>query len=159
MVALGWSLGDIVSSIRIVATVANTLKEAGGTGSRYKQSQDFLTGFRVTLEHLRKYVEENPEDAFVDDIIAQITRIEEPWRSFKSYLEKYEKAFDTLSQRSRLAKSPRSVKWAIKDLSGEVDKLERAISKPLELVNSLLLLQTLYGPFLTLLLTFLLTRA
>jgi hypothetical protein len=143
MAAFGWSVGDIVASIRIAADVAKAFKETGGASSRYKQSQDFLTGFRITLEHLKRYAEDNPNDTYIGDLNDQLARIESPWKDFKVFVDKYEKSLDEASQRSRFLKTPRIVKWTIKDLTGEVEKLERAITKPVQVINSLLSLQSL----------------
>lgn len=143
MVAFGWSAGDIVASINPAIDVAKAFRETGGATSRYKQSQEFFDGFKVTLQHLQIYAEDNQDDTYIDDLKNQITRIEQPWKEFKNFLDKYDKFLGEDSQRSRIGKAPRKVKWALKDLSGEVEKLEKAISKPLQVMNSILSLHSL----------------
>jgi hypothetical protein len=47
----------------------------------------------------------------------------------------------------KLLKTPCVVKRTIQDITGEVQELERVITKPVQLINSLLSLKSLYKPF------------
>jgi hypothetical protein len=144
MAAFGWSAGDIAKAIELTVSVCKAFKEAGGAATKYKQAADFLGGFKTTLQHLHAHTQNCFKDPYTEDIQDQLKKINGPWKAFESFLAKYEKSLGENSKRRGLEKAPRTVQWALKDLSGEVEKLEDAIARPLQVVNSMLSLQILY---------------
>lgn len=50
--SFGWSAGDIVSTISVIAKISKGLKDTGGAASSYQHSIDFLNSVKTTLETL-----------------------------------------------------------------------------------------------------------
>jgi benzoyl-CoA reductase/2-hydroxyglutaryl-CoA dehydratase subunit BcrC/BadD/HgdB len=143
MIAFGWSVSDLADAIKVVAKVAAAFKEAGGAASKYQQLHDFAISLKNTLEHLRTYTTLHTDDEHAEEIAEQARLIEKPWKEFHNFLNKYEKSLGERSQRSKLSKAPRVLRWAAKELSGEVQKMEAAMNRPLQSLNMLLSLQGL----------------
>ncbi|KAF2418374.1 hypothetical protein EJ08DRAFT_63540 [Tothia fuscella] len=141
MIAFGWSAGDIASAIKLIVHVTKAFKESGGAAEQYQCARDFLTSFRNTLEHIQKYVESNPDDKYTQDISDQLQCIEGPWKRFEAYTNKYEHTLSSNSKASTVGKAPKVVRWTLKELSGEIQKLGQAVESPLQLINQLLSLQ------------------
>lgn len=144
MIAFGWSAGDLASAVELIVKVAKAFKESGGATDRFQQTQNFLSGFRITTEHLKRYIESHPDGTYTHDLREQVQSIDAPWKAFQSYLEKYEKSLAEYSHRSRLGKAPRTIQYTINELAGEVSKLETAILNPQNVIGTLLSLQHLY---------------
>jgi hypothetical protein len=138
MIAFGWSAGDIASAIKVIVQVAKAFKTSDGAAERYQRTCDFLSSFKTTLKRLETYVEANPNDAYASDIGEQLQRIQNPWGRFVGFVEQYEASLAHGSQKSRFDKARKIVKWTLKDLSGEVEKLQEAIQSPLQLIDPLL---------------------
>ncbi|KAF2492873.1 hypothetical protein BU16DRAFT_583936 [Lophium mytilinum] len=143
VVAFGWSAGDIVAGIRVTVKICEAFKESGGAASKYKQTVDFLDGFKLTLEHLKTYIDGNPADSHASSISDQIEKIKVHFESFQNAIEKYEKALGEASTTGLVKKVSRKMRWTLKEMSGDVDNLKAAVMQPLQIINTLLSLQML----------------
>jgi hypothetical protein len=143
MIPIGWSAGDLIAGIGVVTRVYQAFKEAGGSEAKYREAQDFLDGLRSTLEILKAHVENLP-DGLSDRLTSQIERVDRPWKEFQCFVKKYEKSLSepSSSLSTKIKKASSIVRWAAKDLMGEVQKLDAAIAQPLRVLNTLLLIQT-----------------
>lgn len=144
MIAFGWSAGDLAMATKVIVRVARAFKEAGGAADRYRQAQNFLSGFKVTIERMKRYIEDHPNEACSADLAEQLKSIDQPWNAFQQYLHKYEKSLSEKSQKSRLAKTPRIIQYTIHELNDQVAKLESAVMTPLKVLDSMLSLHLLY---------------
>jgi hypothetical protein len=111
--------------------------------SRYKQTVEFLDGLRITLGHLKTYIDANPTDTHASSISDQIENIRAPFDVFQEAVTKYEESLGGASTSTQVGKVPREVRWALKELSGDFEKLKFAILQLLQVTDSLLLLQQL----------------
>ncbi|OCK87264.1 uncharacterized protein K441DRAFT_682774 [Cenococcum geophilum 1.58] len=145
MIPFGWSAGDLVNGINVIVRVAEAFKETGGAASKYQAHHDFAVGLKKTFASLKLYTDLHEHDGYSDDIAGQLKLIEKPWKRFQTFLEKYDEPLGAQSTMYKLKKAPRIVKWTAKDLSGEVEKLERAVHRPLESLNLLLSLAAFAG--------------
>ncbi|KAF2807097.1 uncharacterized protein BDZ99DRAFT_465029 [Mytilinidion resinicola] len=104
---------------------------------------DFLEGLKLTLEHLKSYVDGNTTDSRASSISDQIEKIKTPFKAFQETVEKYEKSLGEASTRGRFERVSTTIKWALKEISGDVEKLKVAIMQPIQIINTLLSLQLL----------------
>jgi hypothetical protein len=141
MIPFGWSAGDLINGINVIVRVAEAFKETGRAASKYQAHHDFAVGLKKTFASLKLYTDLYKHNRYSDDIAGQLKLIEKPWKRFQTFLEKYNEPLGEQSTIYKLKKAPRIVKWTAKDLSGEVEKLERAVHWPLESLNLLLSLQ------------------
>lgn len=140
-VGFGWSAGDIAIAIRVLVKVGKAFKSAGGAAEQYNEAVAYLKSLRATLDHLARYAQTKNDDFYAESIAKQLDSIEQPWRAFATFLARFETSLGIDSDRSVAQKAPRTIQYALKDLSGEIDKLKLAISHPLQVVNIMLTLQ------------------
>jgi hypothetical protein len=87
--ALGWSVGDIVTAIKIVKQLIDAFDSTKGASKQYKDSLDFLRGVRMILERLQ--AEDFPMPADQEqaaDVQYQIKAIRIEFDVLAEYLEK-----------------------------------------------------------------------
>lgn len=141
--AFGWSAGDVAVAVRLIYTISKAFKDSGGATSGYEESVNFLNSIGATFSHLEEHIENDPHDDYSRDIATQLRTMDKPWNTFKTYLAKYEKSLSPDSMRPSVAKVPRKVQWAVKELDGEITKLKSAVCQPLNAINTLLALSIL----------------
>lgn len=144
--ALGWSAGEIVTSIKIIIRISKAFKEAGGAVSQFAETTAFLAAFEATLRHIKEYADENPNAKYTEAIIEHVKVIDGLYSKFEKYMLDFCPALGEASTQSSVRKAPKKIKWAVKelsDVSGEVGKLKRAVIDPILFIGPLLLLQSL----------------
>jgi hypothetical protein len=138
----GWSAGDIVTSIKILYTIASAFKEATGAKSQYADTATWLETFAADLERMREYTTANPDAKYTRNILTQIERIDTDYQDFETYLQKFNKGLSSTSKASTIVGAAKKVKRTLKELKGKVDCLKNAVLGPLTFINLLLALQS-----------------
>ena len=64
----------------------------------------------------------------MESIAGQMEVIEQPWRVFAAFLARFEASLGPESGRNFAQRAPRTIHYAPKDLSGEIDKLTSVAS-------------------------------
>lgn len=141
MIAFGWSAGDLAAAGKLTWKVVRAFREAGGASEKYKHEVQFLQGFQRTLELLQRYVESNTEDTFAPEIGEQSKRIQAHWEKFAVYLKEYDRFLSDKASANAFGRGLSIVKYTLKDLAGQVDKLKKAATEPLSSINMLLGMQ------------------
>lgn len=139
--AFGFSVGDIIAGVKLLTQVISAFKETGGAKTAYGAELSFVTGLKATFEQLKKFVDRDPNGELPRDINKLLETISKPWQDFKDFLQDYEASLGEASTQSKLRKTPRTVQYTIKVISGKIDKLRQQISQPLQAINALLALQ------------------
>jgi len=120
------------------------MQRAGGAEDHYSETTAFLSQVDATFNLLKEFIEEHPDSRYADAIVNQLKLVETPWNKLESdYIKKYEKSLSPDSTRSKAKKVPRKVQWALKDMGEEVKKLKNEILVPLDMIDSLLSLETM----------------
>lgn len=139
----GWSAGDIVVSIKILRQVGAAFKNTDGAKDQYAEAASWLELFASQLEHIKTYIEANPNARFTSDVAKQIVVIGNAYDKLEKYLRKYEKGLSSHETSNTVTASVKKVKWAVKELKGEVDKLKSSTAAPILQINLLFHLQEL----------------
>jgi hypothetical protein len=137
----GWSAGDLVTSIKILYSVASAFKDASGASSQYKETASWLESFASDLERMREYITENPDARYTKNIVEQVGRIDKYYGEFETYLQKYDKGLSSSKGSNVVVGAGKKVKWALQELKGKVDSLKFAVTGPIVSLNLLLALQ------------------
>jgi hypothetical protein len=139
----GWSAGDIVVSIKLLNQIAEAFQESGGAKHQHAESWTWLKSFAGDLERVKEYVAEHPDAKHTENIKDQIKNVDPHYVQFEKFLQRFDKAFDSKSSVTTVGKAAKKVKWAIKELRGQVDALKVGVNGPMMAVNLLIVLQTL----------------
>ena len=139
--AFGWSVSDIAGAIRVTVKLCKAFK--GGAGEKYQECFNFLESFKTTFEHLTRYAEEEATDRYAATISNQAKQLEQPWRRFETFVAEYEASLGKDVRKNRFIKSPKVAAWTWKEMSGEIQKLKTSVIQPLEIINTVLSLQTM----------------
>ncbi|KAE9366879.1 hypothetical protein N431DRAFT_350578 [Stipitochalara longipes BDJ] len=139
--SFGWSAGDIVSCIALVVRVSKGLKDSTGAPAEYEAALAFLDGLKTTLDKLKEHLETYPDTFHAKDIEEQAERLKTAVEKFKSKAEKFEASLGSDSTRSSLRRAPRKIQWTL--FADSITELQKAISQPQNVLNTILLLQTL----------------
>jgi hypothetical protein len=137
----GWSAGDLVTSIKILHSIAGAFKEASGASSQYKETASWLESFASDLERMKEYITENPDARYTKNIVEQVGRIDRYYGEFETYLQKYDKGLSSTAGSNAITATTKKVKWALQELKGKVDSLKFAVTGPIVSLNLLLALQ------------------
>lgn len=140
----GWSVGDVVTSIKILYAIAGAFKDATGAGSQFAETSIWLESFASDLKRVTEYTSENPNARYTKNMIEQVARINDNYAVFEKYLQKYEKGLSSTAEANMISAAVKKVKWALKELKGKVDSMKFAVTGPLVSINMLLALQSLY---------------
>ena len=141
MVGFGWSVSDVIAAIKIIVAVKKAFDEADGAIARYQQSTSFLDGLKVDLEHLKDYINANPNAKCSKDIELHLSKLGPPLTSLEKYLNSYKSVLDP--DTVKVKKAYGRVKWTLDGLSDRVAKLENEVGRPFTLIMPLLLVQLL----------------
>lgn len=68
MMAFGWSVGDIVMAIKLVAKVSKAFKDGSGTVAEHEKCVAFLDNLKITLDALKEYIEKTLQAKYSTDI-------------------------------------------------------------------------------------------
>jgi hypothetical protein len=142
MAAFGWSVGDIVASIQLVAKIVVALKETGGAKSEYQESIEFLFGLEVTLQNLQTIAPVLLTRSQESILQVEIEKIAKPISIFFGKVKKLDTALGLDSKKGSWRAAPRKVQWAMQVLK-EVKVLRDRISVPIASLNILLQSQVL----------------
>jgi len=134
------NFGDLFRFIELCHGCVNVLKNSGEAGSEYEQCTKFLQCLHITIKRAMDYVANNPNSKYTEDLKQHLELIAEPWNEFRDFLEPYEPYLGAGSAKIVAAKVPKAIKFAMKEVVGEIEKLKVAIVLPL---NSMLFLITM----------------
>ena len=136
-VAFGFSTGDFIAAIGLIAKVTDALKDANGASAEYQQVVLQLSGLKRTLLHLEK-LEPNEFNAdHVNAIRCMAVSCKLPLQQFLDDIQKYEKSLAADSERKIGRKSVRKVQWGIY-MEKEVAKMRSMITAQVMSINLLL---------------------
>lgn len=137
------SFGDLVRFIELCHGCIKVLKTSGEAGSEYEQCTKFLQCLHITIKRAMDYVANNPNSMYTEDLKQNLELIAEPWNDFREFLEPYEPYLGADSAKVVAAKVPKAIKFAMKEVLGEVEKLKAAIVLPLNSMTFLIGMQSL----------------
>ncbi|QSZ36959.1 hypothetical protein DSL72_009050 [Monilinia vaccinii-corymbosi] len=78
MPAFGWSVGDLVSAMSVVAKVSKALKDVDGAVDYYRETISFLESPNITLNILHGLYEANVEPNVLLAVQSQLELIQKP---------------------------------------------------------------------------------
>lgn len=142
MATFGWSVGDIVASVKLIVKISDALKEAHGAKLDYQESIDFLFGLETTLQNLRCLAPILVTPLHESLLQFEVEKIAKPIATFFSEVQKFELSLSLQSKRSSWRTASRKIQWTLYT-SKEVKKLRDRSSVPMSSLNILLQSETL----------------
>lgn len=136
-----WSAGDIVKCVELIVRVSKGLKDSSGAAAEYEAAVGFLDGLEATLDKLKEHLETHSDSFYGDNLAEQAERLKAAVEKFKVKAEKFEASLGSDSSRSSLRRAPRKIQWTL--FADNIKELQTAISNPQNVLNTILLLQTL----------------
>ncbi|KAL9120892.1 MAG: hypothetical protein Q9187_002549 [Circinaria calcarea] len=135
--AFGFSAGDFITAIGLIAKVSNALKDTNGASVEYQQVVLQLNGLKRTLLYLEA-LEPNEYNAdHVNAIRCMAVSCKLPLQQFLDDIQKYEKSLAADSVRKHGRKDMRKAQWGIY-MEKEVAKMRSMISTQVMSINLLL---------------------
>ena len=143
--SFGFSVGDIILAVQIVAKVGLALRETGGASSEFQEASQFLCGLELTLQHLQGFssADINPTHGAI--IQAQVELIRPPLSEFLDSIEKFETSLGPRAADRIFSGVPRKLHWSL-FVSKKAKKLQDSVAVPLCTISLLLQYATLYVP-------------
>ncbi|KFY27092.1 hypothetical protein V491_01039 [Pseudogymnoascus sp. VKM F-3775] len=138
--SLGWSAGDIVSSISTLVKVGRAIKETGGAANEYQEALSFLVSVEATLRGLETISASNPDLTLNDELVEQARLLKSAVDDFRKKVDKYDLSLGADSDRRKVRRIPREVQFA---LSETIKELRAAIIQPQLVLDICINLQTL----------------
>jgi hypothetical protein len=138
--SFGWSAGDIVSATLLLKKVGKALKDSDGAASDYRETVAFLESLDTTLVGLDRLTTEHSGLEWEEPLVEQGKTLKSAVDSFRGKIEKYDQSLSSDSDRKKTRKIPREVQYA---LSEEIKDLKTAISRPQQVLNTFVDMQTL----------------
>jgi hypothetical protein len=137
-----WSAGDIVKCVELIVRVSKGLKDSTGASAEYEAAVDFLNGLKTTLDKLSEHLEAYPDTFHGKDLADQAERLKTAVEKFKAKAETFEASLAPGSSKSSFRRAPKKIQWTL--FADSIKELQAAILQPQNVLNSILLLQTLY---------------
>jgi hypothetical protein len=137
-----WSAGDIVKCVELIVRVSKGLKDSTGASAEYEAAVDFLNGLKTTLDKLNEHLEAYPDTFHGKDLAEQAERLKTAVEKFKAKAEKFEASLAPGSTKSSFRRAPKKIQWTL--FADSIKELQAAILQPQNVLNTILLLQTLY---------------
>jgi hypothetical protein len=137
MASFGWSAGDIVAAIRVIAKVSFALKDAGGASEQYQHTIQDLKTLEIVLQQLQHL---KPEDANFAQIKAICACSQASQRALRDLLDGFHKFEKTMGGGSRQGwhrGAHRKAQWAL-FTSNELSKFQASIGMQLQALQFLL---------------------
>ena len=133
----GFSVGDFIAGIELVAKISKALKDSGGASAEYQQVVQQLESLRLTLQQLSSVKATSRNYAFVNAVRAQAQLIETSLQPFLDSITKYNKSLGGQAPRGARHGSARKVEWAL-SRQPKVAKLRSTIEAQVSTLNLLL---------------------
>ncbi|THV49372.1 hypothetical protein BGAL_0198g00100 [Botrytis galanthina] len=115
MAAFGWSVGDLVSAISVVAKVSKALKDVGGAADDYRETVLFLESLNITLTTLHGLYESNVDPSVLSGVQSQLELVQKPIDVFTEKVKrKLESVFNS-------TKKDKGVRTTLKRTSGQLE--------------------------------------
>lgn len=135
MAAFGWSVGDLVSAISVVAKVSKALKDVGGAGDDYRETVLFLESLNVTLNTLSGLYEAKVDPNILLGVQSQLKLVQKPVDIFTEKVKrKLGSALDGTQKatgfRARIKRASSKLEWAFW-LNEQSQTLNKKILVPL----------------------------
>jgi hypothetical protein len=146
MASFGWSAGDIVAAIKVVATIISALKDAGGASRQYQQTVQDLEMLEIVLRHLENVKCNDPTFAQANAICARSQASQRALRDLLDGFQKFEKTLGSGAPTGWHRGAHRKVQWAL-FASKELNKLQASLGMQLQSTMFLLQCQQLYVRF------------
>jgi hypothetical protein len=160
---IGWASSDILLAIKVVRKASKALSGSGDSVDAYAEAQAFFESFENIPSRINSFATDHATSVDAGDIGKHLYTILKPWQPFESYLAGFEGSLAHKSSlsltssplqdrvvNSRISKLTRSrakIRWAFKNLDGEVQELKTAIAQPLSAIQTLLLLHLVFVIF------------
>jgi hypothetical protein len=139
---LGWSAGDLMTSINILYAIANAFKTVSSAESQFTETASWLESFASDLALLNEYTIDYSKAQYTKNILDQVGRINTHYAEFETYLQKYDKDLSSTARASTITDCVKRVKWAFKELNRKVHSLKFAVNGPMISIKMLLALQS-----------------
>ncbi|CCD55535.1 hypothetical protein BofuT4_P155260.1 [Botrytis cinerea T4] len=115
MAGFGWSVGDLVSAISVVAKVSKALKDVGGAVDDYRETVLFLESLNITLTTLHGLYESNADPSVFSGVQSQLELVQKPIDAFTEKVKrKLESVFNS-------TKKDKGVRATAKRTSGQLE--------------------------------------
>lgn len=129
MAAFGWSVGDLVSAISVVAKISKALKDVGGAVDDYHETILFLESLNITLNTLHGLYEANVDPNVLLGVQSQLELVKKPIDTFSEKVKrKVGAVFDGTKKdggvRAKLKRTSGQLEWAF-----WLDKQSRALNR------------------------------
>lgn len=141
-VPFGFSAGDLVMAVNVIAQVAQALRETGGASSEYQETFHFMEGLVLTLQHLQHLNAKCTDPSLISAIRTLTKSAEKPIREFINDIQKFDSALGSTSQSNRFVSGVRKAEWVV-IVRKRVDKLRGSIASQMQPIHLLLESQNL----------------
>lgn len=118
------------------------LKDSTGASAEYGAAVGFLNGLKTTVDKLNEHLEAYPDTLQGKDIAEQAERLKTDVEKFKAKAENFEASLAPSSTKSSFRRAPKKIQWTL--FADSIKELQAAILQPQNVLNTILLLQTLY---------------
>jgi hypothetical protein len=111
--SFGWSAGDIVSAIRLVNKIINSVGNVGGAREHFQELQSELCGLLQALTEISVF-------ASIPDQVPEIVALkfaaclcEDALKRFCEKIKPFDETLGVASRSSKLKATPRMIRWEL----------------------------------------------
>jgi len=150
----GWSVGDVVTTIKILYAIGSTFKESTGATKQFTDTASWLESFASDLARITdlvaKYHDPQQPAQWTQNIVDHVKTINAYYTEFEKYLQKFDKALSSKTDLSSKTASnlvqtaAKKVGWTLRELNGKVESLKSGVNEPLLRIHLLFQVQLLY---------------
>jgi hypothetical protein len=135
--SFGWSAGDIIAAINLLAEVVQALDSVNGAADNYRQGILFLKRLIHTLEPLKTFTDIDARPTFRDEIRKEVDAIKIPVEDFLAIVMKYESSLGPTASKGYHRHVGKKLQWHYSDAK-KLEKLEVKIDNHMRTLDILL---------------------
>jgi hypothetical protein len=135
--AFGFSAGDFIAGLTLIAQVSSALKDAGGAAKEYQGTVAELEAFGSIIEHIKGLKVPEHNLPYINAVRGIALTCHPPLEEFLTRMEKFRKSLEEGTTRSKFMTAPRKAQWSV-FMSGEIPKLRAVIGSRMLKIQVLL---------------------
>ena len=143
-VPFGFSIGDFIAGIDLIARVVTALKDTGGASSEYQILIQELQHLQLLLEQLKDLKPSASSLNHVNAVRGLALTFKLPLSEFLQKIERYKSSLGVVSSRRQWVGAPRKAQWTL-FMPEEISKMRAMITMKIVTVSLLLTMPIKYA--------------
>lgn len=111
--AFGWSAGDVVAAVKVVAKVVAALREADGASQQFQQTIRDLETLQLILQHLQTLKPTDSDFTRINAICAQSQTSQSALHNLLDDFQKFERSLGATAVKGWHRGAHRKTQWAL----------------------------------------------